>query len=141
MQNKPEIFDRRNNRAFGALRSDDLDLDQREANQRRTTARLPLRLWTEGRTEGRLDYHNCSNISETGMFIETPNPYSLQALVQLEFNLPGLEDPIRVTARVVSRLDDETAGASIMGNGFAFDQIAEADRRLIRSFIGATELE
>ena len=133
MQTRNDPYDRRSNRGFDANRGDDLDLEQRN-RQRRATHRLSLRLWTEGRSEGNLDFHNCSNISEVGMFIEKPTPYALQTLVQIEFNLPGIEDSIKVRGRVVSALDDQNAGASIMGNGFVFEDISTADQALVRSF-------
>lgn len=139
MQNQTDRMDRRQNRSFGAGGHDDLDLDQRD-EVRRARARLPLRLWTEGRVGGKLDFHNCSNISDSGIFIETPEPYPLNALVELEFNLPGVHDPIRAQGRVVSALDEDTAGAAIMGNGFRFEHIAAADRALIRAFVEAASM-
>ena len=134
MQTRNDPYDRRSNRGFDATNGDTLDLEQR-ASQRRRTYRLPLRLWTEGRTGGALDFHNCSNLSEVGMFVEKPTPYPLQTLVQLEFNLPGVEDSIKIAARVVSILDEHSAGANIMGNGFVFEGIAPADQKLIKAFM------
>lgn len=136
---KLETYDRRKNCGFDAGFVDDLDLDQRE-EQRRSSARLPLRLWTEGRSEGKLDFHNCSNISDTGMFIETPDPYPLAAMVHIEFNLPGVHDPVEVTGRVVSRLDEESAGTAIMGNGFFFERISPEDQDLIRAYVQAAAI-
>ncbi len=136
---KLDNYDRRQNRGFDATNADDIDLNQRE-DQRRRTARLALRLWTEGRCEGKLDFHNCSNICETGMFIETPEPYPLAASVQIEFNLPGVPEPIRTMGRVVSVLDESNAGTAIMGNGFVFEQIVAADQELIRAYVEASYL-
>ncbi len=136
---KTDAYDRRKNRSFETAGADDLDLEQR-GGQRRTTVRIPLRLWTEGRRNGKLDFHNCSNVSETGMFIETPDPYPLNALVNIEFNLPGVHEPVRVTGRAVSTLSDENAGAHIMGNGFIFEQITPADQDLLRAYVQASML-
>ncbi len=138
MQTRNDPYDRRSNRGFDASSSDDLDLNRRDL-QRRRSFRLPLRLWTEGRTGGALDFHNCSNLSEVGIFVEKPMPYPLQTLVQLEFNLPGIEDSIKVAARVVSMLDEHSAGANIMGNGFVFEGIAPADQRLVKAFVAAQQ--
>jgi len=135
METNEDLYDRRSNRGLESEKP----VEQR-GDQRRLTSRLQLRLWTEGRTEGRLDFHNCSNISEDGIFIETTNPYPLHELVDIEFNLPGVHSPIRTQARVVSVLDDETAGASIMGNGFTFEQLNDAECNLIRTFINASEI-
>jgi len=139
MQNAVDPFDRRKNRGFTSPNTDDLDLDQR-AEKRRGAVRLPLRLWTEGRHEGKLDFHNCSNLSTTGMFIENPDPYVLGALVTIEFNLPGVHEPLQVTGRVMSCLDETTAGENIMGNGFEFTDLSPADAALISAFVEANRL-
>ena len=138
MQTLNDLYDRRANRGFEASGGDDLNLEQRDS-QRRRTYRLPLRLWTEGRTGGSLDFHNCSNLSEVGIFVENSTPYALQTLVQIEFNLPGIEASIKIAARVVSMLDEHTAGANIMGNGFIFEGIAPADQQLIKTFVTAQQ--
>ena len=130
-----DMYDRRTNRG-----DRDCSRENSREGQRRQAGRFQLRLWTEGRTEGRLDFHNCSNLSEQGIFIETTNPYPLHQVVELEFNLPGVHEPIRTSARVVSVLDEETAGAAIMGNGFVFEQLGEAERNLIRTFLAAADL-
>jgi hypothetical protein len=135
MEPNEDLYDRRNNRDAAGQS----DLEQRD-DQRRQSSRLQLRLWTEGRSEGRLDFHNCSNLSLDGIFIETTNPYPLHELVDIEFNLPGVHEPIGVRARVVSVLDEENAGASIMGNGFTFEQVGVAELRLIQSYIDAAHL-
>ena len=100
---------------------------------RREAVRLPLRLWTEGLVDGRLDFHNCSNLSSGGIFIETADPYDNDQVVQIEFNLPGVYDSIKVTAAVVSRIDAE--GTTRSGNGFKFIDLSDADRELIEKFI------
>ena len=135
MDSGTDPFDRRRNRGFTAP-TDDLDLEQRAA-QRRAAPRMALRLWTEGRLGQHLDFHNCSNLSETGMFIENPDPYALGAEVEIEFNLPGIDDPITLLCRVVSRIDEASAPENIMGNGFEFRGVNPADRALIRAFIDA----
>jgi Tfp pilus assembly protein PilZ len=135
MQQRVDPYDRRKNRGFGR-KSDDLDLNQREG-QRRNGERISLRLWTEGRCDGALDFHNCSNLSDDGMFVENPEPYPVGAMVDLEFNLPGIADPIHITARVVSCIDGDTAPELIMGNGFRFERISNVDRELIRAYVRA----
>lgn len=139
MQSAVNPFDRRKNRGFTTSSNDDIDLEQREI-QRRGDVRLPLRLWTEGRHQGKLDFHNCSNLSTTGMFIENPDPYALGVTVQIEFNLPGVHDPLKVTGRVMSCLDEDTAGENIMGNGFEFMDMNEADRLLVQAFVDANNM-
>ena len=139
MQTKNDLYDRRNNRSPETESNEGHEFTPR-GEARRETSRLQLRLWTEGRTEGRLDFHNCSNLSESGIFIETTSPYPLHAMVDIEFNLPGVQDPIRVKGRVVSVLDDGNAGASIMGNGFSFEHLAPAERNLLATFVRASSM-
>ena len=40
------------------------------------------------------------NINEGGLFIETETPLALDEQVQLQFRLPGVDDPIKVSGRV-----------------------------------------
>ena len=101
---------------------------------RRDSVRMQLRLWTEGLVDGRLDFHNCSNLSTGGMFIETADPYDVGKAVQIEFNLPGIYDSIKVTGEVVSRIDEAHVGGT-RGNGFKFVDLGEADQHLIEKFI------
>jgi len=140
MQTLNNLYDRRRNRGFAGQNDDDLDLDQRDPNARRRFHRLPLRLWTEGRIAERLDFHNCSNLSEEGMFIESPQPYEVGAQVSIEFNLPGVHDAISVRGTAMSALTDESPGENIMGNGFRFDSVSESDRGLIRAYVEASRL-
>lgn len=135
MEPNKDLYDRRSNRS----KSVGADVEQRD-DQRRQTTRLALRLWTEGRSEGRLDFHNCSNLSVDGIFIETTSPYPLHEIVDIEFNLPGVHEPVSVRARVVSALDEGNAGASIMGNGFTFEHLAASELKLIQSYIDAAQL-
>ena len=138
MQSLSPQLDRRQNRGFKHENDDDLDLDQRDDDTRRRFHRLPLRLWTEGRIDDRLDFHNCSNLSIEGMFIESPEPYELATEVTIEFNLPGVHEAITVRGTVVSALTEESPGENIMGNGFRFDALSEGDRELIRTYIEAS---
>lgn len=138
MQTLNNSLDRRKNRGFTHAGDDDVDLDQRDESARRRFHRLPLRLWTEGRIDDRLDFHNCSNLSEDGMFIESPEPYQVGTEVTIEFNLPGVHEAVSTRGTVVSALTDESPGENIMGNGFRFDAVSESDRHLIRAYVDAS---
>lgn len=136
MQNVQDPHDRRRNRGYAAPQ-DDLDLDQRQ-EQRRRHPRVAMRVWTEERVGERLDFHNCSNVSAEGIFVETPDPYPLGTRMQLQFNLPGVHDPLAVQAQVVSVVDADQ-GEAIMGNGFAFLALTEADAALLRAWVRSHE--
>jgi len=108
------------------------------AFQRRRWHRLPLRLWTEGRVDGRLDLHNCVNLSVGGIFIETRDSYAIGRELQIEFSLPGIPESIKVRGRVVSRVSSDGADGSRSGNGIEFVEITQTARTLIARFIEAT---
>lgn len=131
-----DLHERRNTPGHQPGPEDDLDLERRNG-PRRTAHRLNLRLWTEGRdADGKLLFHSCSNLSPQGIFIETPTPYPLDQLVDIEFNLPGVTDPIRVQGRVTSIIDEDN-GVEIMGNGFRFEGISQADQLTIGTYVAA----
>jgi len=115
--------------------SDDVDLDRRDSDGRRQSVRMSLRIWTEGRVRGRIDFFNCSNVSRGGLFIETTEPYPVGEQVHLEFNLPGQYEPVRVLARVVSVLNEDTAAENMMGNGFEFVDAKDEDLGRIEQWI------
>lgn len=129
-------LDRRRNRGFTA-EADDLDLDQR-GGQRRRAPRVAMRVWTEERLGDHLDFHNCSNISARGIFVETPDPHPVGTRMQLQFNLPGVHEPLALQARVVSVVDADQ-GEQIMGNGYAFEALSEPDAALLRAWVRAHE--
>ena len=63
------------------------------------------------------------NVNEGGIFIETDSPLEMDEKVQLSFQLPGSDSPIRVTGRVAWIADDPTNP----GMGIEFDDLdAEA---------------
>lgn len=107
------------------------------AVQRRRWYRLSLRLWTEGRVDGRVDPHYCTNLSVGGIFIETDPPYPQGKEVQIEFSLPGIPESMKVRGRVVSELHADGAGVPRSGNGFEFVDLTASGRTLLERFIEA----
>jgi len=103
--------------------------------QRRRWRRLPVKLWTEGRVDGRLDFHNCANLGIGGMFIETSPPYPVGKRVQIEFSLPGTFESIKVTGQVVSVVLTRTPDGRRPGNGFEFLDLTPRARALVERFI------
>jgi type IV pilus assembly protein PilZ len=67
------------------------------------------------------------NINEGGLFIETETPLPLDEQVQLQFRLPGFDDPIKVSGRVAWVREGGIQGPP--GMGVEFENL-DADARL-----------
>jgi uncharacterized protein (TIGR02266 family) len=115
--------------------TDDLELDRRSDAGRRDALRIPLRIWAEGRVEGRVEFYNCSNVSTGGLFLESTEPWPLDTRLTVEFQLPDDGPPMRAIAEVVSSLDANQAGESLMGNGIRFLQLDLSDRERVARYI------
>ncbi len=97
--------------------------------------RLDLRMWTEGRADGKLEFHTCRNISVTGMYIETKTPYPVGKEVQVEFCLPGTLDPITTQAEVVTLSPRGMSRLQPPGNGLRFLNLSPRGAATLRRFI------
>lgn len=86
-----------------------------------------------------------TNINEGGLFIETDNPSAVGTLVQLMFQLPGPDEPLKVAGRVIWTAPGAQGEAPGMGIEFegldpvARDRVNAVVRRL-RNETGAREL-
>lgn len=74
-----------------------------------------------------------SNINEGGMFIETDSPSPLDESVALEFRLPGLEEPVRVSGRVAWISDGKAETPA--GMGIEFHDLPPDVRRTINELV------
>jgi uncharacterized protein (TIGR02266 family) len=74
-----------------------------------------------------------TNINEGGMFIETETPAPLDSAVQLQFRLPNLDRPVKVSGRVAWISDGK--GESPAGMGIAFEELAPEVRRTINDLV------
>lgn len=74
-----------------------------------------------------------TNINEGGMFIETDTPAPLDSEVQLQFRLPNLERPVKVSGRVAWISDGK--GESPPGMGIEFQELAPEVRRTINDLV------
>jgi len=89
--------DQRDQRKDGGSSEEDLDLQA----ERRRSSRADLAIRVEYQTIDALFTEFTSNINEGGLFIETDRPALLDETVALHFCLPGQDDPIKATGRVV----------------------------------------
>jgi type IV pilus assembly protein PilZ len=79
-----------------------------------------------------------TNINEGGLFIETDRPSAVGTTVQLMFQLPGADEPLKVGGRVIWTTPGATSEAPGMGIEFeeldpiARDRVNAVVRRLRR---------
>ena len=72
------------------------------------------------------------NVNEGGIFIGSESPQPVGTAVELEFKLPGAEEPLEVIGRVV-RVDHEGPDGS--GMGIEFENLDHNCRDLINDVI------
>jgi len=72
------------------------------------------------------------NINEGGVFVETESPQPVGTPVELEFKLPGMDEPLEVIGRVV-RVDRDGPDGS--GMGIEFENLDSDCRNLINDLI------
>lgn len=70
-------------------------------DERRKSPRAPMVVRVDYSTVDDFFSEFTQNVNEGGMFIETETPAELDSLVHLQFALPGEEQPVKATARVV----------------------------------------
>lgn len=98
--------------------------------ERRAHPRVPLATRIEGEADGRAFLALTADLSGSGIFLYTANPFSAGQTVSLAFVLPGALQPIRITA-IVRRV------AEGKGMGLQFVSLQPEDRAAIRAFVQA----
>src|SRR5262245_22568104 len=101
------------------------------SNERRSNLRVPVQMWVEESHDTARYFQHCSNLSEGGIFLEKTIPHPIGTCVDIEFTLPGQNDPIRVRAEIVSALEGEDR----LGMGMKFVNLANDAADRIRRFI------
>ena len=97
--------------------------------ERRRAPRAPVTVRIAYSTVDALFSEFTRNINEGGLFIETHQPLALEERVALQFALPGEEEPVRVTGRVVRIVAEGSAEPA--GMGVEFEGLGpEAQRRI-----------
>ena len=116
-------------------------LDSGEKPQRAKQKRKPLRTTIYGllpKQMGGFKYSGfCENISEGGLFIQTPQFFELGSKFKIEFMVPLAEESLKVSAEVeVEWIRDENPSKNILpGVGVNFIQINDDSRQGIKEYI------
>jgi len=101
-----------------------------EKIERRSSPRADIVVQVNYQTVDALFSEFASNINEGGIFVETENPQPIGTAVELEFKLPGSDQPVEVVGRVV-RTTEEGERSQVSGMGIEFESLsAEASQRI-----------
>jgi len=105
-----------------------------DLSERRKSERVGLLVRVTYQTVDELFSEFARNINEAGIFVETDNPQQIGSSVQLQFKLPGSDDPIEVVGTIV-RISDGNNGNEPQGMGIEFGELNEEARQRINDLI------
>ena len=100
---------------------------------RRKSQRTDLVVRVDYQTVDELFSDFARNINEGGIFVETATPHPLGTLVDLQFKLPGSDEPIRIKGTVVRLSDGE--GGELPGLGIEFENLDGPTRQRINQLV------
>lgn len=106
-----------------------------EELERRRSQRAELIVRVDYSTVDELFSEFTADINEGGLFIETEQLRPTGTEVVMHFNLPGREEALRTSGRVVRTNDGSSGGA--MGMGIEFDELSDDDRQRIDALVRA----
>jgi len=107
--------------------------ETRTAVERRRTERAPVVVRIEYATVDALFSDFTRNINEGGIFVETDDAIPLDEKVELKLRLPGSDEVVHVTGRVV-RIEPATNGQP-GGIAIEFEQLDANARELINAAV------
>jgi type IV pilus assembly protein PilZ len=107
--------------------------------ERRRSRRAPVTVRVTYATVDAMFSEFTRNVNEGGLFIETETPLALDEQVQLQFRLPGLEDPFKVSGRIA--WVREPGGDGPPGMGVEFDNLDRDSRQKIDEIVQALRVD
>ncbi|MCH2172183.1 TIGR02266 family protein [Myxococcota bacterium] len=116
------------------MRDDSNPIGVASLSERRKSPRADLVVRVDYQTVDELFSDFARNVNEGGIFVETDRPHPLGTHVELQFNIPGCEDPIQVTGAVVRHAE---ADHEVMGMGIEFENLDAQARQHINALVRA----
>jgi uncharacterized protein (TIGR02266 family) len=98
-------------------------------------ARIDKLLRVEFGNEFRKTIDFIKNISKTGLFISTHHPFPKGEVIDIKFNLPNLNYPIKVRAKVVWSRSFPEGLTKVRGMGVRFLNLAPWDEVALVDFL------
>jgi type IV pilus assembly protein PilZ len=101
--------------------------------ERRLSERAPVTVRVDYSTVDAMFSEFTRNINEGGLFIESETPLTLDEQVHLQFRLPGIEDPFKLSGRVAWVREGGVDGPP--GMGVEFESLDEEARQRIDELV------
>lgn len=102
------------------------------AMERRRSERADVLVRVDYQTVDELFSDFARNVNEGGLFVETETPLAIDTPVSVQFKIPGSDEPVMGSGRVV-RISGREEGAS--GMGIEFDALNDESRRRINDLV------
>ena len=130
MEDRRQNKDRRDDLQF-KLPNDARGKKDRRQKERRTKERIPVKMWVRN-IEGEADYfQQTANLSANGMYILSPNPYSIGTIIDIEFQVPGTDYIVKCGAEVLKCSDEEP----MIGLSVRFKDMSSQDKKIVEKAI------
>lgn len=107
--------------------------ETRTTVERRRSARTPVVVRIEYGTVDALFSEFTRDVNQGGVFVATESPLALEERVHLQFRLPGSDEPIRGTGRVVWTRDSGESEPA--GMGIHFEELEPSARARIDELV------
>ena len=107
--------------------------------ERRVSARAPVTVRVDYSTIDAMFSEFTRNINEGGLFIESEALLPLDEQVQLQFQLPGVENPFKVSGRVAWIREAGSDGPP--GMGVEFENLDASGRKRIDEIVQALRVD
>ncbi len=108
-------------------------LDANDAPERRRAERADLVVRVDYQTVDELFSEFARNINEGGLFVESEAPHPLGTRVDLQFQLPGSDQPVQVSGSVVRTSPGSADEPS--GMGIVFDELDTQTRQHVNELV------
>jgi type IV pilus assembly protein PilZ len=104
--------------------------------ERRSSPRADIVVRVNYQTVDSLFSEFARNINDGGIFVETDTPQPVGTSVELEFKLPGADQPIEVIGNVVRSIEsDQVTPDGVTGMGIEFENLDSDVRQQINEII------
>ena len=101
--------------------------------ERRRSDRAEVLVRVDYRTVDELFSDFARNVNEGGLFVETESPLAIDTPVSVQFKIPGSDEPVSGSGRVV-RTQSDTA-TETPGMAIEFDELNTESRRRINELV------
>ena len=103
----------------------------------REVPRIPKTLWLKYANKKAVVDALTENASSRGLFVSTENPLEQGEHLQIELQLPGLEDPVKVKGQVIWTRAKTGETDKPSGMGVKFVEITKEDKQILKKYLNA----